>query len=39
MDNTLTPEQTAWMKANKPLYYTGKAVSDIPHLPANLRCA
>jgi hypothetical protein len=39
MNNALTPEQTVWMKANKPARYTGKAMSDIPHLPAHLRCA
>jgi hypothetical protein len=33
----LTPTQTAWMKANKPLYYTGRAIEDLPHLPPHLR--
>lgn len=33
----LNTEQEAWMKANKPLYYTGKLLSDLPHLPQHLR--
>ena len=32
-----TPEQAAWMKEHKPLYYTGKLHLDINHLPAHLR--
>lgn len=35
----LSPEQEAWMKQNKPAYYTGKALCDIPHLPPHLRFA
>ena len=27
----------AWMLQNKPAYYTGKAMCDIPHLPMELR--
>ena len=33
----LTPAQVAWMKENKPLYYTGRALTDIHHLPQHLR--
>lgn len=33
----LTPTQAEWMKANKPLYFTGWAINDLPHLPQELR--
>lgn len=33
----LTPTQAAWMRENKPLYYTGIAINDLPHLPQELR--
>ena len=32
-----THEQVAWMKENKPLYYTGDLFKDIHHLPPALR--
>lgn len=33
----LTPEQDKWMRENKPLYHTGIAINDLPHLPQHLR--
>lgn len=33
----LTPAQDEWMRTNKPLYYTGIALSDLPHIPQHLR--
>ena len=33
----LTPSQDAWMRENKPLYHTGIAINDLPHLPQHLR--
>lgn len=35
----LTEAQRAWMLENKPLYYTGVAVNDLPHIPQHLRFA
>lgn len=36
-DHLLTPTQDAWMRENKPLYHTGIAINDLPHLPQHLR--
>lgn len=36
-DHHLTPTQDAWMRENKPLYHTGIAINDLPHLPQHLR--
>lgn len=36
-DDRLHPIQAAWLLANEPLRFTGRAMSDIPHLPENLR--
>jgi hypothetical protein len=35
----LTPAQHAWMRENKPLYYTGNPLQDLSHIPQHLRCA
>ena len=35
----LTPTQAEWMRINKPLYFTGIALNDLPHLPQQLRFA
>jgi hypothetical protein len=31
------PRQRAWMEENKPLYYSGILMNDLPHMPAHLR--
>jgi hypothetical protein len=31
------PRQRAWMEENKPLYYSGVLMNDLPHMPAHLR--
>ncbi len=35
--HSMTSEQVAWMKENKPLYFTGDLWLDLPHLPQHLR--
>ena len=36
---SMTSEQIAWMKENKPLYFTGDLWKDLIHLPQHLRHA
>ena len=31
------PRQRVWMQENKPLYYSGVLMNDLPHMPAHLR--
>jgi hypothetical protein len=35
--NNYHPRQRAWMEENKPLYYSGVLMNDLPHMPAHLR--
>ena len=35
---TTSDVQRAWMLTNKPAYFTGRLLCDIPNLPPELRC-
>jgi len=36
-ENNYHPRQRVWMQENKPLYYSGVLMNDLPHMPAHLR--